>query len=203
MLTLLKFDVLDDGRSVGEIGNFDQAKFEVERVRNELLALKRQIADHFVRLNKPGVLDISQANINTAHNNDALTLPTGAWTPGVAFGGATTGITYTARTGAYTLADDRVIGSGRLTLSSKGSATGTATITGLPFTIYNGFDGYAPVMLRLDKVTFANQYQGYCAINTTTIELGEITEAGAVTVLTDANFANDSDIMVSFCYRRA
>jgi len=69
-------------------------------------------------------------------NSDPNTLDDyeeGTWIPTLAFGGGTTGITYNGRYGAY-------LKLGRLvniylffSLSSKGSSTGSATITGLPF----------------------------------------------------------------------
>ena len=59
----------------------------------------------------------------------------GDWTPVIAFGGASTGITYTARDGAYTKIGRQVTLTFMVELSSKGSSTGDATITGLPFTV--------------------------------------------------------------------
>lgn len=56
-----------------------------------------------------------------------------AWTPAFAFGGATTGITYTTQVGRYIKIGALVIAWGTLVLSSNGSATGAITITGLPF----------------------------------------------------------------------
>lgn len=55
----------------------------------------------------------------------------GTWTPQLEFGGATTGITYTARTGLYTKIGNAIVFGCYIELSSKGSATGAATITGL------------------------------------------------------------------------
>ena len=59
----------------------------------------------------------------------------GTWTPTLNFGGATTGITYSAQAGAYTKIGRNVFIDFGFTLSSKGSATGSATISGLPFSI--------------------------------------------------------------------
>ena len=56
----------------------------------------------------------------------------GAWTPALNFGGATTGITYTTQTGTYTRNGDVYTAEANVVLSSKGSATGSATVTGLP-----------------------------------------------------------------------
>jgi len=129
----------------------------------------------------------------------------GTWPMGVSFGGATTGITYNAAftTGCYSRIGNIVNVTGAVVLTSKGSATGAARITGLPFTCANSNAAYSAASLHLEKVTFANQHQGYVEINATTIRLTETTEAGVKTDLDDTNFANDSTILLSATYRIA
>lgn len=65
----------------------------------------------------------------------------GAWTPALLFGGASTGITYSHQTGVYTKIGNIVNFSLRIRISSAGTATGAATISGLPFapTSPNGY----------------------------------------------------------------
>lgn len=62
---------------------------------------------------------------------------TGTFTPAIAFGGSSTGVTYTTQLGKYWKIGAVVYINIVITLSSKGSQTGSATITGLPFTIAN------------------------------------------------------------------
>lgn len=62
-----------------------------------------------------------------------LSYETGVWTPELRFGGMTTGITYAQRSGRYTRIGNLVRYQIRISLSSKGTATGAATIAGLPF----------------------------------------------------------------------
>ena len=57
----------------------------------------------------------------------------GTWTPGIAFGGASVGATYTNQVGAYTKIGNLVTCQFYLLLSSKGSSVGGVSITGLPF----------------------------------------------------------------------
>ena len=57
----------------------------------------------------------------------------GTWTPVLAFGGGSTGITYTSRDATYTKVGRLVRVTCKIVLSSKGSSTGFATLTGLPF----------------------------------------------------------------------
>ena len=139
-------------------------------------------------------------NGDTAAANALDDYEEGTWTMGVAFGGASVGVTTSSNTGTYTKIGRQVTVNGLILLTSKGSSTGSATITGLPFSIANNNANYSALSLRIDKITFVNQFQAYGDINTTSISLEEITILGVRTALTDADFANDSSIIVSFTY---
>jgi hypothetical protein len=76
-------------------------------------------------------------NGDTAANNALSDYEQGTWTMGVAFGGASVGVTTSLNTGTYTKIGRQVTLNGYLQLTSKGSSTGVAVITGLPFTIPN------------------------------------------------------------------
>lgn len=70
------------------------------------------------------------------------------WTPGLAFGGGTTGLTYASggQDGHYIKIGRFVYATFRVELSAKGSSTGTAALTGLPFTSANTDDYGAAFM---------------------------------------------------------
>ena len=132
------------------------------------------------------------ADVNTLDDYEE-----GTWTMGISFGGGTTGITYSANTGYYTKIGNIVTRSGSVQFSNKGSSTGDALITGLPFTV-----GYsAAVSFSFYLITFANQFMGYANASTTTIMLMEITEAGTRTTLTNADFQDTSQIILNCTYR--
>jgi hypothetical protein len=124
----------------------------------------------------------------------------GTWTMGISFGGASVGVTSSTNTGTYTKIGRQVTVNGYLVVTSKGSSTGAARLTGLPFTVANTDGNYSPANLWLAQVAFTNQFQAYAAINSTTIEFWESTELGTSTALTNADFANNSNIMVSLTY---
>ncbi len=65
----------------------------------------------------------------------------GTWTPGMAFGGGTSGITYSSRSGSYVKIGRYVYCVGQLDLSNRGSSGGDATFTNLPFTAGNYVSG--------------------------------------------------------------
>ena len=124
----------------------------------------------------------------------------GTWTIGLAFGGASTGITTGSNTGNYTKVGRLVTVFGYIDLSSKGSSTGSAAITGLPFAVGAASSNYSAASLHLANITFADFPMGFGNTTTTTILLQEITNAGVRTSLTDADFANNSSMIFSLTY---
>ena len=139
-------------------------------------------------------------NGDTAQANALDDYEEGTWTMGVSFGGASVGVTYAVNTGTYTKVGRQVTVNGYLTLSNKGSSTGDARITGLPFTIPNANQSFSAISLWFTDVTFTNQFQGYGLINSTTIDLSQTTVLGATTSLTNTNFVNNSQVILSLTY---
>lgn len=58
---------------------------------------------------------------------------TGTWVPDLRFGGSSTGVTYSSRVGYWVRSGSLCYIECAITLTSKGSATGNATISGSPF----------------------------------------------------------------------
>lgn len=183
---------------------------------NEKVATPKAIADSSLAFTADIPVKATGAEIDTGTDDAKFATPKAimdsnlmfttdidenTWTPTISFGGATTGITYSQNRGYYIRIKNFVFVTGYILLTSKGSATGAMLIEGLPYTIANATRALTPATLRLQNVTFANQFQGYGVYNTKTIALMELTEAGAETALTHADFANNSLIMVSLIYR--
>jgi hypothetical protein len=63
----------------------------------------------------------------------------GTWTPDLRFNNAASGMTYSRQEGHYTKIGRQVFAQFRITLTSKGTSTGTLTIRGLPFTAADVF----------------------------------------------------------------
>ena len=116
------------------------------------------------------------------------------WTPTLVFGVGSTGITYSTRAGTYTRIGRTVTIRFEILLSSKGSSTGEASITGLPFSaaalnampvyLYSGFDSTYKAGIA------------YC--NGTTIN--EIAANGTA-AFTDAQFTNTSRFWATCTYQ--
>ena len=121
----------------------------------------------------------------------------GTWTPVLAFGGASVGVTYAAQAGTYTKIGRLVTGRFVLVLSSKGASTGAATIEGLPFTV--GADLGSAISEICSNFTVGPPTQGYCSNLGTNILPWAISATG-ITQTTDTNFANNSRLDMWFQY---
>ena len=119
----------------------------------------------------------------------------GVATCGISFGGASVGITYAANSCTYTRIGRQVHVEGIIYLSSKGSSTGDARITGMPFTA----GGYAAGSFEFQTVTSTGERMGFVQ-GASLIELRQISAVGVETTLTDANFANASIVIFAINY---
>ena len=119
----------------------------------------------------------------------------------ITFGGSDTGVTYANRLGAYTKIGRKVTCTGWIRLTSKGTATGSAAIGGLPFSIASGAENYAaPTIGYVGGISFADQISGYAILSAARFELVETTNAGVLSSITDSDFSNGAEIMISFTY---
>jgi hypothetical protein len=122
---------------------------------------------------------------------------------GLQFGGASVGLTTSQNTGRYTKVGRQVTVSGYLNLTAKGSSTGQAVITGLPFTIANSFSAYSAASLWSSAVTpvlNAGVNAPFGVINTATMNISTLKVDGTYSNLTNGDFANNSELMISLTY---
>lgn len=128
-----------------------------------------------------------------------------AFTPALTFGGASTGITYNNNTsGLYTAIGNLVFFTLRVQLSSKGSATGTAVITGLPFAASGslGVVTYPANVYALNLTGLTGTLKAAASYLSTHLSLTQSFSDGDSTGVTDAEFTNTTDITVSGVYMR-
>ena len=125
----------------------------------------------------------------------------GTWTPSIAFGGNSVGVTYSANNaGSYTKIGNRVYITGYLILTSKGSSTGSATIGGLPFSTPNLFSATSPVVFYPDAVTYTGMIVPLIGRNSSVISISQVSVLGVQTAITDTNIANGTNIAIMACY---
>jgi hypothetical protein len=140
----------------------------------------------------------ASANANTLDDYEE-----GTWTPALAFGGGSTGMTFSSlRQGYYVKIGRTVTCTFQVQLSNKGSSTGVATLTGLPFT--NGSPagnygtltvGYFQSMNNLPNNAFNHTVDD----GSSAVQLRFAT-SGTSGDLTDANFTNSSRFLGTITY---
>lgn len=122
----------------------------------------------------------------------------GTFTPVLAFGGASVGITYTTQIGVYSRIGNVVTITLQLLLSNKGSSTGNASITGLPFAARagSGFHSFSVV----PGYTFTGIPIVYLQQASSTLNFQAYSVAGAASNITDTAFTNTSLVIISGSY---
>lgn len=129
---------------------------------------------------------------------DAYTAST--FVPVLSFGGASVGITYGTQSGAYYRIGNLVLFTVHIVLTSKGSSTGSAAITGLPVAASGGWIVNYTVSGggTLKNVPQANLNAGTSGAST--IYLASVDGTGGFSALADTNFSNITNIYVSGSY---
>ena len=126
----------------------------------------------------------------------------GSWTPDLRFGGGTTGITYSTRTGKYIKIGNLVQAQFRITLTNKGSSSGGAQVFGLPFASKEEFGG--AVFGYVNSLTNNSSWNSAPQIptldtNSSYVFLRYISGGGNA-AHTEGDFTNTSDIIVTATY---
>ena len=127
----------------------------------------------------------------------------GTWTGSIEFGGASAGQTYGENNCNYTVTGNVVHVQGIISLSAKGSSSGTARIAGLPFT---SSSATSQAGLSINYGTgFASLTSLPSALVSGSATTALLSNWGAsgVTVLTEANFTDATSIRFSGTYQIA
>lgn len=141
--------------------------------------------------------------VGNVENNDSFTLnwyQEGFFLPVLKFGGASTGITYSARDCFYTRIGNRVFFDIYVVLTSKGTATGVASVDGFPF----NKNGSGIPVFNVKLFSFAptvgdTNLEGSMPSSITEVRFHKYS-GGSPVDLTDADFTNGSYFMISGNY---
>ena len=139
-------------------------------------------------------------------SSDANTLDDyeeGTWTPTLTFAGVTTGITYSTQNGSYTKVGRLVSLRAVISLSNKGSASGPAYITGVPFTPADATSaGRTTGSIYMGAGTgLANLFLQPLIISETSNKIDLNTFNGTADGnIANTNFTNTSYIVIQFSY---
>lgn len=124
------------------------------------------------------------------------------FTPSLTFGGGNTGITYSNQLGTYIRIGNIFMFRLLLQLSNKGSSTGSAVITGLPFT-FPAIGTFQYAVGSYDALTLSLLYTTlvcYAGSGAANISLLQIGSGQALAAVADTNFANGTSIYITGTY---
>jgi hypothetical protein len=126
----------------------------------------------------------------------------GTFTGGFSFGGSATGIAYNRQVGIYTKIGDLVFVQGYVSLTSKGSQTGNAALTGLPFTSSSATNASSAGNMRVAQLSFADDTHLSISIQSggVILDLGDTASGAGSTFMTNDNFADNTGIEFGFTY---
>jgi hypothetical protein len=147
-------------------------------------------------LSGTSVYDRTLGSVSLSDQNALAT-----WTPGIAFGGGTTGLTYTTQVGRYQVFGRTVVATGYIVINDNGSSSGAATITGLPVTaanITNLFPVGAVSAAAMGAST-EDPLTARVVPNTTTATLWQLS-SGVLTALTETELANGTALAFTLTY---
>jgi len=124
----------------------------------------------------------------------------GTWTPSLTFGGNSASMTYSGQLGNYTKIGNVVYVQFRINLSNKGSSTGTAALSGLPFTAGGTYS--QTYIIHDNTAGFSAGFGMYWAVENgaTSGNLRQIGTNGS-SGLDQTNFNNNTLITGTLVYR--
>lgn len=117
-----------------------------------------------------------------------------AFTPALKFGAASVGMTYSVQSGIYVKNGSLVTVIGNMILTAKGSSTGSATISGLPFTAASPD---SPGSVLFSNVSGVGTPFGTSVAGTTTMSLTHL--LSSTFALLDNTFFNNNSIVYFSC----
>ena len=141
-------------------------------------------------------IDVGGISFDGGTNNLSSYTQSTSFTPAITFGGGSTGITYAAQTGKYTRIGNVITFTLDLELSNKGSSTGNAAISGLPF----NSSGISIFTVSASSLTYVGQVNARVPGGSSTISLDSWATTGGRTILTDAAFVNATFIQITGSY---
>jgi len=174
---------------------------DVENLRFGISTIKDLYWKRGVRVGKNLYTSGSNADQSQASFvQEAYTAPSVEFTPLLTFGGGSVGMSYSNRRGRYVRHGNLVHFSIYVSLTGKGTSTGTALIAGLPVASVDADNVFQPVSLFCDQLQpGVVQVQARVLPNSGTIELAKFS-AGTSSSITDADLGNYSALALSGSY---
>lgn len=137
--------------------------------------------------------------VNTNSTGGFAVETDGTFTPVLAFGGASVGITYSTQTASYKRVGNVVYFQVQIILTSKGSSTGAASITGLPIT--SSASNNSQCKMTPVNITYTSSPMwGSTGGSSTVISLQFANSGSGASLFNDTAFSNTSQIYLNGFY---
>jgi hypothetical protein len=147
-----------------------------------------------------GVYDIEDNGANYILMNSSQGSNILNWTPSLTFGGAAVGMAYSTQVGTAYKIGRFVFFAYFIVLTAKGSSTGQAVISGLPFPCSAGWQGDNGGPVFSSNLTYSGQVMMAFNLGASTMFFLNSKTATAFTTLDDTAFANTTQIGSSMFY---
>ena len=190
-------------RSASIVGNTNQANTADLSYSGAILAGRLVISGNSGSDTNPNTT-FSGERVGNLAVTDANTLDwyeENSFTPTFSFGLAAVGLTYTTQTGRFTRIGNRVHFNAILTLSAKGSSTGTARLASLPYANGSGFQ--AAVSFRASSLQSSVGDTALSAVvqtSSTGVEFYKMASGSGV-LLVDTDITDTSTFIVAGTYQ--
>jgi hypothetical protein len=147
-----------------------------------------------------GKIRFPSTQIASAGANDFDDYEEGTFTPGMTFGGSAASVTFSTQTGVYTKIGDTVFFAIQIILTNNGSGTGTALVTGLPFTPSGAVNQACSIVSVGGLSGLTGALVAVVSAGGTTIALYQTISTGA-SVLTDTQVTNTANLYIAGTYK--
>jgi hypothetical protein len=130
---------------------------------------------------------------------------TGTWSPVIKFGGGNTGQTVSSAAGTYRFVGNRIVCDFSIIFTAKGSSTGAATLTGLPFPIASsgvsaGGGGLCDYTANMSASLTAPPTLSAANLGTSALNIYGFAGSG-FQAISDVQFTNTTAIYGTFSYQ--
>lgn len=179
-----------------------------QQLNNIIIGTSTPLAGSFTTVAASGLISANGGQIAfPATQNpsaDANTLDDyeeGTFTPTLNFNGAAVGLTYATQVASYTKVGSDVSYFANIILTAKGSSTGSAFMSGFPFTARNtaNHNSHGYLYVNNGAATVATTAHGIMLANDTKANL-QIMAAGAATSMAETHFTNTTAIQMNSHY---
>lgn len=125
---------------------------------------------------------------------------TGTFVPVLSFGGGSTGITYSTQAATYTTIGNITYFTINIALTSKGSSTGAATISGLPTASSSTYINICRTMVQNLSFLTTNDVVALIPVSSTSISLVNQVNNNVTTNYTNTQFSNTTTVYINGFY---